>query len=671
MTFDIRSRKLFEAITSFDEELKAAIFTTYNFDGPYFEGTLLPALLDVRADDDEDQKITAIDLMHKLNQTAIVVVADGKVNKAEKRKNLHGYDLIPIFSGTQHAKIFLLQFENSFRLIIGSANLTEKGIHQNKEAYVELDINEESANWPVLRDTLEFLQSLSSAAINRFDKVLNGMRAQLERLSKGFQQERPYGVRFIGITPDKGKLSFAPLLKDFLQEFKMEGTAKERVDELFVLSPFYEEQNSTSKGELNSLLANEYFALKGDHPRYPSVYLYPPTIGDNITTPFPVGAYRQLAEKLRDKLLVIQNPEITTEEKKEHRRFPHAKIYAVTNESFFTMLVLGSSNFSPSGFGQRSRGKNNWEANLSLFAASYNNSTTKQLFPKKPRIAEQIWTKWEQPTGEADENPDETSDDLIVLTDALYRKGKLHLKALEGSTGTYTFKVGGVRVEPKWSGLDGVLDGPIQHLSIEVRDAEDRLIQDLPIFFEDTEGLPIEVQISPQEMVNWIESRYLFKRHLPLSMIIEADRLKSKKKSQNTDPTQVSTDEYLMYRVKTFNNLLVKIYERLTAQRDHFKQVEYHLIGQFGLIKCVARYLDSDVSKDSEVFCVYQAVEVVSSVLAAFEGAQIKDSLDIAKIFWAEARQLLESFKPKSSADDQLREYIERLKQLADRVLVG
>jgi hypothetical protein len=666
MTFDVRNRKLFEAITSFDDELKAAIFTTYNFDGAYFEGKLLPALLDVRADDQEDEKVTAIDLIHKLKQTAIVVVADGRANKADKTKNLYGYDQVTIFKGTQHAKIFLLQFSNAFRLIIGSANLTEKGLHKNKEVYVEIDIDQESEHLPILNDTLEFLEAMSSATEERFHKVLNGMKLQAERLSKSFKLERPYGARFVGITPEKGKLNFAILIKDFLKEFGMEGTAKERVDELYILSPFYEEPKSSKKGESNSLLANEYFALKGDHPRYPSVYIYPPTSGDNITTPFPVGSYRELAEKLGDKFLVFQNSEITSEDNNDIRRFPHSKLYAVTNDPHYTMLVLGSSNFSPSGFGQRSRGKNNWEANVSLFTTTKNNSTLRKIFPKDKYIDDSIWMNWQPPTDQALENPDVTSDDLIVLTDAVYQKGKLSLTAVNDDHSKYTFKVGNLPVSPIWTGFKGVLDGPIQHLSVEVRDKEDKLIQDLPIFFSDYDGIPIEMEISPEEMVNWIESRYLYKRHQPLSRL-----LGSNKKSPKLNLTQVSTDEYLMYRVKTFNNLVAKIYDKLYAQRDHFKQVEYHLTGQFGLIKCIERYLDIKEDLESEVFSVYQAVEVISSVLAAFEGAQVKESVEVAQRFWAEASQILKLFKPKSGAHDQLIEYIEQLSILADKVLVA
>ena len=671
MSFNRRSRKLFDALTNFDEDLIAAIFTTYNFDGKYFEGVLLPKLLGVRIDEQEDERIAVIDIMHKLAQTDIVVVADGRVNKSQKVKNLYGYDFVPVFEATQHAKIFLMQFENSFRLIIGSANLTESGLHKNREVYVEIDIDEDSSDWPLLNSVLDFLQSMSKSNGAKFDRTVSGFRAHASKLSKNFKPSPEYGVKFVGIEPEQGKLSFAPLLKQFFKEFKIEGKTEQRVDELYVLSPFFEEEKAGAKSDgLNSMLAKEYLELKGDHPRYPSLYLYLPTRGENITTLFPQVSYTKLSEHLKDCFIVFENPEVVTIEKKEQARFPHGKLYAITYHPNYTMTVLGSSNFSPSGFGQRSKGDNNWEANIAIFTPTVDKSTLKAMFPKDQEIDDDIWMRGELVTEDHFENPDATSDELVVLVDATHKDGKLYLRSLIDGQKQFKFLVGQIPIKPEWKGLEGVVTEKLQGVGVEVRDSEDKIIQDLPIHFTDGTGIPIDLSVSSQDMVNWIESRYLYKRHMPLSMLLEKFKQKSPSRKGQLAADQISTDDYLIYRVKTYNNLVARIFDHLYAQRDHAKRVEYHLLGKFGLINCVSEYIESAQKTEIEVFSIYQAAEVISSVLAAFEGATVHESLAVVREFWAQSQKMLKAFDPKSPGASQLKEYISELNAFANKILV-
>lgn len=672
MSFNRRGRKLFDALTQFDGELVAALFTTYNFDGQYFETTLLPKILGVRVDDDEDERIAAVDIFHKLSQIDVVVVADGKVNKANRVKNLYGYDFIPVFGATQHSKISLLQFEDGFRLIVGSGNLTESGLHRNREIYVEIDFTEESADWKLLFSVLDYLDVMSAANDNRFSRVAAGFRKLAEKLSSDSDVEPNMGLRFVGVTPDNGKLSFSALLKQFFREFDIRDTGGQRVDEIFILSPFYEAEikNRNSDGA-NTLLSKEYYDLKGDQRLLPHLYLYMPVRGENISTLFPQVGYSKLLETLGDKLIIFKNPETMIVDKREQVRFPHGKLYAITNWSKYVMTVLGSSNFSPSAFGKRSRGLNNWEANIAFFVPEYSKSALKAMFPEDNEIEDEVWTTQELVEEDCLEDPDCALDELVVLVDAVYKDGKLKVESNINDVSQFKYLVGQLHVDINWIGRKGTFEGKVSSTSIEIRDENDVLIQDLPIHFDGEADLPFSLTISSTDMSNWIESRYLCKRQLPLSALLEKFQRKEARASGRLSSVNVSTEDFLIYRVKVFNSLVTRVHEKILEQRDHAKRVEYHLIGKFGLINCIKEYVETAKTADLEVFSIYQAVEVASSVISAFDTTVSDDSLSILRVFWAQISDSLKGFQPQSEASIQIFSYIEELQMLVNRTLAA
>jgi hypothetical protein len=669
MSYNRRDRKLFEALTNFDGELMDAVFTTYNFDSAYFESVLLPKLLDVRSDDEEDARITAVDVMHKLEQKNVFVVADGKVNKTVK-KSLYGYHLLPVFEATQHAKIFVLRFEDSFRLILGSANLTQSGIHRNREFYVEMDLNADSEEWDVFFDVLKYLDSMSEALGGKMDTMLRSWRQAALKISEGYKLSGPASTQFVGISPSKGKLDLAGLLSGFFRRFQVDSERDQRVDELYVLSPFFEEDQS-AKDHKQTMLYSEYLRLKGDSRFYPNLLLYLPTSGENIITVFPRQSYARIVGEIQDRFVVAKNPD-RRDEQEESPRFPHGKLYVVLNFRSYMMTVIGSSNFSPSGFGMRRRGKNNWEANIAFFNPRSEAREVKSLVPKEVKIPTDKWLNEELVPDHLENNPDENSDELIVLKEAVFKGGRLYLTSLDENPGAYLYAVAGASLRPEWSGMSAVIEGSsFKGVSVEVRDKEGQVLQDMPINFEDSTYVPEDLDISRSDLVEWIESRYLRGRHLPLSALLE--RLKIKRGPRETRIlTQVSTEEYLIYRVKTFNHLVSKIYDSLMGSRAFPKRIEYHLTGRFGLLNCVEEYFAEAASDpEREVFYVYQAAEVAASVLGAFEGEVNPDTLCIVRAFWSGFLELSGRFESKSAGKAQLERYLAHLKTFAENILAA
>jgi hypothetical protein len=125
-----------------------------------------------------------------------------------------------------------------------------------------------------------------------------------------------------------------------------------------------------------------------------------------------------------------------------------------------------------------------------------------------------------------------------------------------------------------------------------------------------------------------------------------------------------------MYRVKTFNGLVAKIYDRLLEISNFPKRVEYHLLGKLGLIQCVKEYIiKANQKNDYSIFNFYQTAEVLTSVVSAFEKNQLQESNHILAEFSKQALIELEKFDADKSVIGQTNEYIKHLKTLVNDIV--
>jgi HKD family nuclease len=663
-----KNRKLFDALTKFDTPVMNALFTTYNFDAQYFEDHLLPEIFAIRNDDDEDKRAVYIDLSQKLKQTDILVFADGKIN-IKTKISLFGYHFIPVLESTLHAKIYILEFEEAFRLVIASANLTRRGIHNNREVYTEIDLDAKSTDWHIFNDAILFLQELSRANANRGLDLLNRWQRKAAKLSSRVQNDEIITSQFLGVSPQSGALSIRGTLNSFLARHDRASTAEKRVDKFMILSPFFEDDVGKKAYE-KSLLFRTYMELKGEHPIYPYIYLYLPTENSNIVLPFPKESYSQCCDEIGDKFIVFENPQTTAVEKTNQTRFTHGKLYAVTNHSHFTLVIMGSSNFSPSGFGQREKGKNNWEANIAVYFNSYQRDLVQSLFPKNKEIAEEIWQHADLSAAMDDQNPDETDDVEVVLVEALLRNNRLFIKSIHSAPQSFNYSVNSEKLNLTW--LDGSSEisfGTLEGISVTVRDQTGLLIQDIPIYFSDDSYDPLKFEIPKKELVEWIEARYLNGKDIPLSALLESLSLKSGTAKGSIDPSLINTDNFMMYRIKLYNNLLANILKTIEGLSGYPKRIEYHLIGQYGLVHCVEDYLASgQAEKSLEVFYLYQSIELITSVIAALRDSELIETRAVLTTFWIRTKLMLDAFSPTDSVTKQTLEYQKAVATLADTV---
>jgi hypothetical protein len=163
------------------------VATSFTFSSSFFEEECLGRFVQLETDADEDGAAFLVEREEKFSQ---LICAAALVDQ----RHAHGlrslrWDLLaarlPV--GILHAKISLLLWTNTARIIVASANLTEDGYRRNHEVFGVLDyLPGGSAPLGVLRDLIEFLSSAAdfvdpdaltpSAAVIRWQAFLNRVR---------------------------------------------------------------------------------------------------------------------------------------------------------------------------------------------------------------------------------------------------------------------------------------------------------------------------------------------------------------------------------------------------------------------------------------------------------------------------------------------------------------
>lgn len=333
-------------------ESVGVLATTFTLDTALFEEECLARFAGVQSDPARDGALYRIEREEKLaNLMCASVVAD--IHHCAGKRSLR-WDLLAARpeSGVMHAKISLLVWKDHIRAIIGSANLTDAGYRRNQECFASLDFNEGFADGDLLSSLVGYLGEIlaltSGPGRDRAEKLLAWVDERFEKKpasSRGLQR------RLILVGPGR---------PDYFQQLS-ELFPGSPPGEAHVVSPFFD-PDLREKGPERRLWGlmkqrggvDVHFHVAGEKA--------PESGGWRLEAPAHLleATPRGRAE-VSSLLHPIQVANVPTESQPENRPL-HAKTLALSHEGW-SMLVIGSSNFTSAGTGLNPKARN-FEANV-------------------------------------------------------------------------------------------------------------------------------------------------------------------------------------------------------------------------------------------------------------------------------------------------------------------
>lgn len=340
------------------------VASTYTFHAPFFESEVLPRFLGLKFDETEGVRPFVVEREQALATARVCVLVDA--DHLDPSQSTLRWDQLSVRvpGGAQHSKVVALIWENYARLIVSSANLTRPGYRRNREIAGVVDFydHENSAPRRLVLDAIAFLQDVSGwirasdTAKTRLQDTLEDARARVRswrQMPADFKPlERPR-VTFVGGLPRKGGVARSPL--DQLLE--LWGTR--RASEVTVMTPFVGDLAGTVDPVVEKLLQVPRTREATGHlvvPGHPS---------EDDTKRMVVGIPRRFVEAWSSAWRVDPS-EVSTyvvplcRADETANRDLHAKGVLLGGDGA-TMLLCGSSNFSPHGMGVDAA---NVEANL-------------------------------------------------------------------------------------------------------------------------------------------------------------------------------------------------------------------------------------------------------------------------------------------------------------------
>ena len=238
------------------------ISTTFTFNASFFEEDCLGAFLQLESDPDTEGLSYIIEREEKLNKVeCAMVLADQHHSKTNR--NIR-WDLLPVRmpNGIQHAKINLLFWTNTIRIIIGSANLTPEGYRRNQEIFSFFDASYE-AEIPldVFTETFIFLERIILQGVKCSEEVSGRGLSLLQRAKKTISN-----FKLKDQNLNSNKIHVWPVFT-YPQSNSALSQVRERwlsyysflPDNIDIVSPFFDSMNSNRVPgvELNNSLLNK------------------------------------------------------------------------------------------------------------------------------------------------------------------------------------------------------------------------------------------------------------------------------------------------------------------------------------------------------------------------------------------------------------------------------
>jgi len=327
-----------------DGDVHALLATTYDFNPDFFETDFLPSLLGLKlASDRTWAGRIAMERKLALMESATILA---QANRYNGRPRSLRVELLPVrLEGRRlHAKIVLVVFEKSVKMLVSSANLTERGYRHNREAAIAVTVSEKNPDAaPLVRSALEEMPRLFAPWWTEGAQRAAG--AALARLSEWqTAASDDHNWFFWGGGSE-------PLWERFLTHWPQD----ERIDRITVVSPFWAENPD------NEFLDLFLKTLLDRHALSPAAELSllteatPGTDGKHLPT-LPAGYGKFNFESLGVTAVArAVDPAVLPEEVEFKQNFLgtrslHAKVLVLEGPQS-TLAYIGSANFTRRGWG--------------------------------------------------------------------------------------------------------------------------------------------------------------------------------------------------------------------------------------------------------------------------------------------------------------------------------
>lgn len=346
--------------------------TTFTFSPALFEEECLTRFAGIEADPDEDGAIYLIEREEKL-QALRCCAALVDAQHCRGRRSLR-WDLLlaRVLGGVQHAKVSMLCWQDSVRVILGSANLTEAAYRKNQEVFVTIDLHD-GAETPFINPLgelaalFDFLRKIAgrvqgdaaSPSLERWRGLIDWAEARCHafRLTSG---EKQGSMRFAFNLPGDSRVD---------EQVAKSANELGIIDTATVVSPFFDPPHSAADAPATWLwgllrqrgdASIEFRACRmWDSETSEPIALQATADLDLATPPGRPGCETRFS--------VVNTIDVETPFGK-HARALHAKQILLEGARACGVLA-GSSNFTSAGLGL-ARGGGNIEANVFWVAPS-------------------------------------------------------------------------------------------------------------------------------------------------------------------------------------------------------------------------------------------------------------------------------------------------------------
>lgn len=339
--------------------------STYTFHASLFEDDLLPRFLGLRFDSTEKERVFIAEREDKLSTVTAAVFVDAARVDGRQTTGRWSQIPVPVPGGCQHSKVTLLVWEHHIRILIGSANLTTTGYRRNREMAACLDFHDKDGTPPkhLLSDVLGFLEDdllvLGAMPQGTRARLTDAIRNTRHR-SRGWQLPDALAglpaTTFVPVSPKRPGRAGRGVMEPLLTAWGSRSASS-----ISVMTPFVGDSERAVATTMTALMrvprtrgAEGHLVLGG-------------RLGDDGKYCLDVPAWFRdtwaKAWKVESDDIPVYVPPLSRDDEKGERAL-HAKAILLQSDER-TLLLIGSSNFSPHGLGI---GTYNLEANLCYVA---------------------------------------------------------------------------------------------------------------------------------------------------------------------------------------------------------------------------------------------------------------------------------------------------------------
>lgn len=591
--------------------------TTFTFDAQFFEVECLGRFIQMDSHPSETEAVGyLIEREEKLASVRACVFVDRR--HAQAKESLR-WDVLPVAvaRAAQHAKISVLGWADSIRVIIGSGNLTEPGYRRNLEVFGRLEAaRAEPGQVREILSCVDFIERIAARALG--DETRPGpKRRALEALSdlrmhvRGWPQAAERGARTVPVFSGVGESVFSQL-RDVWP-----GGSPPRAAE--VLSPFFDEPSKSA-----GMIAGLGSVMAKRRPREIGFYFAAEDLPEGRTRVLAPLPLVQAAREFGDANVFEVPPE-----QGDEMRPLHAKMFGLLSDEWWLLLV-GSSNFTHAGFGLNDRAANT-EANLAYLVRrrSAEWGALEHVWPECGREldVDDSSLLWE-PTFE-DEGENEGGAAVALPTsfrEALYDAGsrppRLILSLSERLPNRWRIKVPvGEEIvnSDGWRGGEFVAaweDKPVPFvLTVEWWSGGAEYVADWPVNIVDVAHLPPPEalrDLSLEELIEILSSTRPL--HLAAAHVLRK-RVRHAATDIQLDPhKRVNTETFLLRRTKRVAIALERLRQRLERPVMNVEALDWRLRGPVGPAAVAAAIRREAVTEEESLFFLAELALALSRV---------------------------------------------------------